>query len=112
MKYLINENLPEDISLWNVSDFVHAKTLGAHVDDGQIWNYAKERSLTIVSKGTDFSNRILVSNPPPRVIHMPIGNMKFHAFQAFITAYWPEILTISESHKLVNVYRDSIEGIH
>ena len=112
MKILIDENLPEDIACWKTAGFIHAKTLGTKVSDGEIWNFARENSLTIVSKDTDFSNRILVSSPPPRVVHMRIGNMRFHALDVFISKYWEEILRVSETHKLVNVYLDSIEGIN
>ncbi len=112
MKILIDENLPEDIACWKAEGFINAKTLGAKVSDREIWNFARENSLTIVSKDTDFSNRMLVSSPPPRVIHMRLGNMRFHALDLFISKHWAEILQASETHKLVNVYLDSIESIN
>jgi predicted nuclease of predicted toxin-antitoxin system len=112
MRILIDENLPEDISCWKSQDFIHAKTLGAKVSDGEIWNFVRQNNLTIVSKDTDFSNRILVSNPPPHVIHLRIGNMRFQALDEFISKNWNEIQRLSEKHKLVNVYLDSIEGIN
>ncbi len=34
--------------------------------DEQIWNYAGENNLTIISKDSDFSNRILLEQPPPK----------------------------------------------
>jgi predicted nuclease of predicted toxin-antitoxin system len=100
MKIIIDENLPEDISCWRNPDFIHAKFLGDRVKDGDIWHYARENS-----------NRVLVSNPPPWVIHMRIGNMRFEMFERFMSKYWDEILALSQTHKLVNVYLDSIEGI-
>lgn len=112
MKILIDENLPDDIACWKTDGVIHAKTLGAKVSDGEIWNFARENNLTIVSKNADFSNRILISGPPPRVIHIRIGNMKFHVLDAFISKYWQEILDLSQTDKLVNVYLDSIEGIN
>ena len=111
MKILIDENLPEDISCWQNPDFIHAKSLGDKVSDGDIWRFARDNNLTIISKDSDFSNRILVSNPPPRVIHMRIGNMRFQMFERFTSKYWDEILALSQTHKLVNVYLDSLEGI-
>ena len=111
MKILIDENLPEDISRWQSDEYMHAKSLGEKVSDSDIWKYARANDLVIVSEDSDFSNRILTSEPPPRVIHMRIGNMRFQAFNQFVSEHWPEIITLSSTHKLVNVYLDFIEGI-
>jgi predicted nuclease of predicted toxin-antitoxin system len=73
MKILIDENLPEDVSNWQSDGFMHAKSLGDKISDSDIWRYARANDLIIVSKDSDFSNRILTSEPPPRVIHMRIG---------------------------------------
>ncbi|MEZ4821876.1 MAG: DUF5615 family PIN-like protein [Ignavibacteria bacterium] len=35
-----------------------------------MWEYAKENNLTIISKDADFSSRILIKSPPPKVIHI------------------------------------------
>ena len=111
MRVLIDENLPEDITVWQSENFVHAKSLGSKVSDTEIWNYSRENDLIIVSKDSDFSNRILTSELPPRVIHMRIGNMRFQILNQFLSKHWTEILSLSKSHKLVNVYIDFIEGI-
>ncbi|WP_255478586.1 DUF5615 family PIN-like protein [Rufibacter sp. XAAS-G3-1] len=48
--------------------------------DAQIWRYAQENNLTIVSKDADSSSRLLLRQPPPKVIHLRYGNMKMHEF--------------------------------
>jgi predicted nuclease of predicted toxin-antitoxin system len=111
-KYLIDVNLPYYFSVWKGPDFIHQKDIDDEWDDTEIWKYAAENNLTIVTKDSDFSNRILLKNPPPRIIHIRIGNMKMNAFFAAIAPIWKEIATMSESHKLVNVYIDRIEGIN
>ncbi len=67
-KYLIDVNLPYHISLWEGDDYVHVKDIDDQWSDTQIWNYARERDLTIITKDADFSDRILLVGPPPRVI--------------------------------------------
>jgi predicted nuclease of predicted toxin-antitoxin system len=79
--------------------------------DEQIWNYAKETSLTIITKDSDFSNRIIFHRPPPKVIHVRFGNVKMREFFTVITAIWNDVIDLSENHKLVNVFRDRIEAI-
>ena len=75
-KYLIDVNLPYYFSLWNTSEYLHQKDIDDMWLDEQIWEYAKENDLTIISKDSDFANRILLKNPPPKVIHIKLGNMK------------------------------------
>lgn len=111
MKILIDENLPETITVWSSQDFIHARNLGNNLSDTDIWNYALLNNLIIISKDADFSHRILVSEPPPRIIHLRIGNMRFEAMNKFLEEYWTKILALSKNHKLVNVYIDSIEAV-
>lgn len=61
-KYLIDVNLPRRSSLWNSDDYIHQYDIADEWTGTQIWNYAKENSLTIVTKDADFSNRIIFTN--------------------------------------------------
>ncbi len=79
--------------------------------DSEIWRFAKENNLTIVTKDADFSDRILLSDPPPRVIHIKLGNMKIKNFYQAIQSVWNEVVEMSQNYKLVRVYHDRIEGI-
>jgi predicted nuclease of predicted toxin-antitoxin system len=76
--------------------------------DSQIWLYARENNLTVVTKDIDFSNRIILSKPPPRVIHIKVGNMRLSSFRQFMIDNWERIEQVSKSNKLVNVYLDKI----
>ena len=111
-KYLIDVNLPYYFSLWNKEEYVHQFDLGDEWDDEKIWNYAKGNRLTIISKDSDFSNRIMLKESPPRVIHIRIGNLKMKEFFNVISVVWKDVLLLSEEYKLVNVFKDRIEGIH
>lgn len=63
--YLIDENLPYKFKLWHSMEYIHVKDLSLIHTDEEIWEYAKSKSLTIVTKDTHFSNKILFSTPPP-----------------------------------------------
>jgi len=67
--------------------------------------------LVIVSKGADFSDRIIIHSPPPWVVHLRFGNLRKKDFHALLARLWPQIETLLKFHKLVNVYADRIEGI-
>jgi len=110
--YLIDANLPYYFSLWNNEEYIHVKDLDYRWSDSQIWDYAKTNNLTIVTKDGDFSTRILFHNPPPRIIHIKFGNMKLKEFHRTISLLWKEACGLSEKYKLVNVFKDSVEGIN
>ncbi len=110
-RFLIDVNLPYRFALWAGNDFVHARDLGERWSDSQLWGYAREQDLVIVSKDADFSDRALVSSPPPRVIHIRFGNMKMRDFYGLMHRQWPEIVALSKENRLVSVYEDRVEAI-
>jgi len=79
-KYLIDVNLPYRFSLSKSDKYIHQTDIGDEWTDEQIWNYAEENNLTIITKDSDFSNRIIFHQPPPKVIHIRFGNMKMRDF--------------------------------
>ena len=85
--------------------------IGRQPSDSQIWEFARKHDLIIVSKDADFSDRIIVSSPPPLVVHLRFGNLRKSEFHAGLARVWPQIETLLKSHKLVNVYADRLEGI-
>ena len=110
-KYIIDANLPYYFSLWNNEEYIHVIDIDPHMKDSEIWKYAKEKNLIIVTKDADFSDRVLLSNPPPRVIHIRLGNMKIKDFHKAIGSIWQDVLDMSLEYKLVRVYKDKIEGV-
>ncbi len=111
-KYLIDVNLPYYFQLWSSEEYIHQNDIDPKAKDENIWEYARVNNLTIVTKDSDFSSRILIANPPPRIIHIKFGNMKMGDFHDFIIRNWEEILKMSSANKLVNVYKDKIEGVN
>lgn len=110
-KYLIDINLPYYFALWNSPEFIHQKDLSSKWSDEEIWTYAKNNNLTIITKDVDFSTKIMLNLPPPKVIHIRFGNLKMKPFFVVINKLWSNILEINNGHKLVNVFIDRIEGI-
>ncbi|MFT5764978.1 MAG: putative nuclease of putative toxin-antitoxin system [Saprospiraceae bacterium] len=111
-KYIVDVNLPYYFGLWRSEEYIHQADIDAKATDQFIWEYAKKNQLTIITKDSDFSSRMLISEPPPRVIHIKFGNMKMKDFHKLIHDNWSEILEMSNANKLVNVYKENIEGIN
>jgi len=62
-QFLIDVILPYYFNLWNNDNYIHQKDIDDEAKDTEIWNYAKAQSLTIITKDSDFSNRILLNEP-------------------------------------------------
>ena len=110
-KFVVDANLPYLFSLWKSEKFIHVYDINDSMTDEEIWNYAKENKLTIITKDADFSTKALFKAPPPKVIHLKIGNMKMRQLYDFLSKNWDEIEQASDSYRLINVYIDRIEGI-
>ena len=90
--YLIDENLPNGrIPVWRSADFVHQLTIEPSRHDFNIWRYAAERSLTIITKDTDFATLALTRTPPPRVIVLRLGAMRLRQMRDFLEENWAAI---------------------
>ncbi|WKN40473.1 DUF5615 family PIN-like protein [Tunicatimonas pelagia] len=111
IEFLVDVNLPYKFKLWHDERFQHVKEIDDEWSDSQIWQYAKEKGLTIITKDVDFSNRIVTAEPPPKVIHIRVGNMKLATFRQFMLNNWEEMKRMSIDYKLVSVYQDRIVGI-
>lgn len=109
--FLIDVNLPRFFSLWNSDEYMHQYELGDEWSDTKIWKYAQSENLTIITKDSDFSSRILLHNPPPKVIHIKLGNMKMNRFHDVLTSLWPQVIELNKDFKLINVFIDRIEGV-
>lgn len=110
-KYLIDANLPYYFSMWNSDMYEHIVDIDPHMKDSAVWSYAEQHNLTIITKDADFSERVQILGAPPRVIHIRLGNMKMNAFHSALGDIWEDVLSLSETHDLINVYWDRIEGI-
>ena len=109
--FIVDLNLPYHFELWHNPRFIHVKDLNDEWTDEEIWEYSKKRDLIIITKDVDFSNKIIVKNPPPKVIHIKVGNLKIKDLHSFLSSNWPTIERKIKKYKLLNVHKDKIEGI-
>jgi predicted nuclease of predicted toxin-antitoxin system len=109
--FIVDLNLPYHFELWNNPRFIHLKDINDEWSDEEIWEYTRKKNLIIITKDADFSNKIIVKNPPPKVIHIRVGNLKINALHNFLNSNWHNIERKIRKFKLINVYPNRIEGI-
>lgn len=54
---------------------------------------------------------MVLVQPPPRVIHLRVGNLRRRELAKWLERIWPQIEATVHDHKLVNTYRDRIEAV-
>lgn len=67
-------------------DCLHVDSIGLLVPatDTQIWEYAKQHNLTIVSNDEDFLSLLLSRGFPPKVILLKTGNQTRHKVEEIL----------------------------
>ena len=106
---LIDENLPKSLLISTPYPVIHAIELGSGISDSALWAYAEENQFVILTKDTDFFNRILFSQAPPWVVWVRYGNVKRKVLENRISSIWPEIERLLEGYKLVEIFKDNIQ---
>lgn len=109
--FLLDENLPYRLQFTPSLPVIHSTDIGDCPSDGLVWKHAEVNQLVIVTKDTDFSDLILISSPPPWVVHLRFGNLRKKEFHDFMSRTWPKIESLLPEHKLINVYLGKIEAI-
>lgn len=104
--------MPYYFELWSGKEYIHVKDINDGWSDFQGWEYAKQKDLVIVSKDADFSDMILLNEPPPRVVHIKLDNMKMNEFYASINKVWDQACKLCGEHKLIRIFKDRIECIN
>lgn len=95
---LIDQNLPLALTAALTPFFpgtVHVKELGMErATDTALWSYALEKKLVIITKDSDFYDRLTLKGYPPKLIWVRTGNVStdfliqlFQAKQASIKAF-------------------------
>jgi predicted nuclease of predicted toxin-antitoxin system len=106
--YLIDENMPF-LSIWNKEDFVHVTDLPFIHFDTDIWSYAFENQLTIITKDSDFYYRYLSSRSYPKVIWIKTGNIKKDVLIGLIEVIWKDIEEMLLKSSFIIITEDKIE---
>lgn len=109
--FLLDENLPLGALAHPSLPVIHARQLGSQPSDTQLWQHAARNDLVIVTKDSDFSDRMMLAEAPPRVVHLRLGNMRRQAMISHLTSVWPLVEQLLPTAKLVAVYDDHVEAI-
>jgi predicted nuclease of predicted toxin-antitoxin system len=106
---VLDENVPRSLSLPTSLVVRHVLDFGDTLTDSEVWSIARREELVIVSKDADFRHRILLANPPPWIVHLRLGNLRYEALCRQVVSVWSQIESELPRAKLVSVFNDRIE---
>jgi len=111
MKFLIDVNLPKLFSYFNYPEFTHLVDINPKMSDTEVWNFAKENTLIILTKDSDFYYKSLSEEKTVKVIYFRLGNQKLSELHTYFSNNWDLIKTQIESHWLIIASHSEIEII-
>ena len=100
MKLLLDQNLSRHL-VSQLQDLypgsTHVALVGlAAATDAAIWEYAGAHGLTVVSKDSDFREFAFRQGPPPRAIHLEVGNASTREVLALLRANHADLLMFDQ----------------
>lgn len=107
-KFLIDANLSSRSVFWQSDEYEHVPDPTWR--DAQVWQYAVDKDLIIITKDVDFEHRAS-ADTSARVIRICAGNMRRREFRAFLSQVWPAVLEAIDRPgvRLVRVYSTHLE---
>lgn len=109
--FLVDVNLPKYFSFFNTKSFVFVSDLDLQMTDTEIWNYALDNELVILTKDTDFYNRFLVSVTAPKIIYFQLGNCSLKQLHHYFNDNWEKIQSEIENSRFIIAKENHIECI-
>jgi predicted nuclease of predicted toxin-antitoxin system len=106
---LIDENLPASLASTLPLPCSHATDLGKQPPDRLLWQYAREKNWTILTRDADFFDRLMLDGPPPKVIWVRLGNIRKKDLETLLLRLWPQICDLLPDADLVEIHPNSLE---
>lgn len=102
MKLLLDANLSFRLTIKLISHFedcYHVDHIGLKLpaQDIEIWNYAKDHNLIIVTNDSDFYYLLNQKGFPPNIILLKTGNQSNNFMEALLKKHYVDIFELNKS---------------
>lgn len=108
---LIDENLPISLAKLLPVECSHATDIGTQPSDTLLWTHARERNWTVLTRDTDFFDRLMLHGPPPKVVWVRLGNIRKVDLENLLIKLWPDICNLLNDADLVEVHPNALEAV-
>ena len=112
MKLLFDQNLSPALAVRLGDGFpgsMHVRDAGMQsAPDEQVWRYALENGLAIVTKDSDFYYSHMLHGKPAKLLLVRAGNLRLRDLLKLFEAHLPESVSALENNSLVEIDRSRI----
>lgn len=76
----------------------HVRSVSLHeAEDSEVWQYALDNDLTIVTKDSDFHIRSILDGHPPKVIWITRGNCTTDDIESILRGFRQQLIAFSDN---------------
>ena len=104
MRLLFDQNLSPRLTelLSDIyPDSTHVQTVELdRAGDDEVWNYAHQNRLILVTKDTDFHERSVIQGAPPKVIWIRQGNCSTAMIEQILRRHHKDIQRLVEDNEI------------
>lgn len=111
LSFLVDVNLPKKFYFFNSPNFTHVVDINPKMTDDEIWNYALENDIVIITKDADFYDRFMYSENAPKVIYLQLGNITLKELHLYFEENWNSIISHLDKTSLIIAQKDQIKVI-
>ena len=108
-EFLVDANLPVQVLPPGQAKVSLPEKNGIRPTDTEIWEIARHKGWIVVTRDTDFFDRLSLFGPPPKVVWFRGGNMKRKAMVELVHRQWPNVLELLKENDLVEIHPDKLE---
>jgi predicted nuclease of predicted toxin-antitoxin system len=109
--FLVDANLPKWFSFFNKKNFIHVVDINPRMKDDEIWEYAINHNMVILTKDTDFYSMSISVDLKPKIVCFQLGNMTLAELFHYFDLNWSTILNHLNEAELIIAERNRINVI-
>ncbi len=106
--FLVDVNLPKYFRFFNHPNFAFVADMDLRMEDKDIWQYATDKNLVILTKDNDFYDKFLLTEKSPKIVHFQIGNATLKELGNYFEANWFTIIARLVEHDFIIAHKDEV----
>ena len=108
-QFLVDVNLPKNFSFFNYEHFIHVYDINPFMKDSEIWDYALNHNLVIITKDSDFYFKATASSDSPKIIYLQLGNQTLNQLHNYFQNNWDKIFEMLKVGSFILATKKSLE---
>ena len=116
MKFIVDAHLPPSLCVilkaaGHVALHTSELPAGNRTPDSVLNELSQAEERILVSKDTDFYYSHVLQGRPPKLVLVRTGNLRLRELKALFAARLPDIVQALETHSLVELGRQDVQGV-